>query len=94
MNNFDFRGVAALCVEVVSAYSAVTIFCVDEAEEWCCLRYAYCIYLKYTVQLHTVHLLDSLINHEGGAVHSTKMSADLYKTARTWCHIPEDGTRK
>jgi hypothetical protein len=66
MHNFGFWVVAASCVEVVSAYSAVTFFCVDEAEEGGCLRYTYCIYLKYTVQLCAVHLLNSLINLEGG----------------------------
>jgi hypothetical protein len=64
MHNFDFWGVAALCVEVVSAYIAVTFFFVDEAEEGFCLGYTYCIYLKYTVQLHAVHLLNSPINLE------------------------------
>jgi hypothetical protein len=69
MHNFDFWGVAASCVEVVSAYIAVPIFCVDEAGAGCCLRYTYYTYLKYTVHLHSVHLFDLLVNLEGGEQH-------------------------
>jgi hypothetical protein len=66
MCNFGFWGVAALCVEVLSVYIAVTIFSVNDTKEGCCLRYVYYIYLQYMMQLLAVHLLNPVINLEDG----------------------------